>query len=169
MQMQNCSFLRFFAFGLSAGRGSAALLVAGFALAACGGDETTQVRSFSGGSATAEVRITSRPPLSLPPDYTRRPERGSDSAPGVASPSTSRPPVAGSGVVSGPPSTGQSALVSAAGPAAPADIRTRVNEDAQVEMTNRALTDELMSWQRPADQPRLIDNKSSKGFLSRIF
>jgi len=181
MQMHNCSFSRFFARrgsapGLPASahavaRASAVLLVAGLSLAACGGEDAAQVRGFSGGAAAAEVRVTSRPPLSLPPDYTRRPERGPDRAAdaSLAPPAGGRPAVPGSGTVSGPPSTGQSALLSAAGPAAPADIRVKVNEDVQVEMTNRALTDELMSWQRPADQPRLIDNKASKGFLSRIF
>ena len=165
MQMQNCSSPRFFAFWFMAGRASAVLLAAGLALAACGDDEA-QVRSFSGGAAAAEVRVGSRPPLSLPPDFSRRPERELDRAPESARPGPQGP---GSGTVAGPSSTGQSALLSAAGPAAPADIRVRVNEDAQVEMTNRALTDELMNWQRPADQARLIDNKSTKGWLSRIF
>ena len=133
-------------------------------LAACN-SETTMTRSFGQGTNTAdEQRITSRPPLSLPPEYTLRPER-----PGVVRPvaGPSGQPAPG---VPGRNSAGQSALLDAAGPAAAPDIRTKVNEDAQMETAVQGFTDQLMTFQRPPDQPPIIQRGSSSGgFLGRLF
>lgn len=146
----------------------AALVLAGLAvsLTACN-SETTMTRSFGqSGAAADELRVTSRPPLSLPPEFTMRPDR-----PGVIRPVAS--PAAGHGAASPspatPPSAGQSALLDAAGPAATPNIRTRVNEDAQLEAPDQGFTDLLMGWQRPDGQAPVIQRKSSGGFLSRIF
>jgi hypothetical protein len=134
-------------------------------LAACSNSETTMTRSFGQGTNTVdEQRITSRPPLSLPPEYTLRPER-----PGVVRP-VSAPPTSQQ-AASGPVSAGHAALLDAAGPAASPDIRARVNEDAQMESASNGFTDELMTFQRPPDQPAVIQrgSSSSGGFLSRLF
>lgn len=141
------------------------LASAGLLLAACD-SETAMTRNFSGGGApAAEVRVAARPPLSLPPQYTMRPDR-----PGVTRSSPAEPgdlPAFGGGA--GRASPGQAALMAAAGPEAAPDIRTRVNEDARLEFPDQGFTDQLMSWQRPPDQPPVIERESSKGLLGRIF
>jgi len=144
----------------------AACLGAGLTLflAGCNSD-TTMTRSFGQDSATgSEQRITSRPPLSLPPEYTLRPER-----PGVVRPVAGPADQAAPGTP-GRNSAGQSALLDAAGPAAAPDIRTKVNDDAQMETTVQGFTDQLMTFQRPPDQPPIIQRGSSSGgFLGRLF
>jgi hypothetical protein len=57
----------------------------------------------------------------------------------------------------GTPSPGQQALLAASGPAAPADIRRRVEADAAREQTDRSLTDELMFWRSPRDKSVMVD------------
>jgi hypothetical protein len=132
------------------------------ALAACGGDDVS--RSFGlTRDAPDEFQVTTRAPLSMPPDYTLRPPR-----PGAARPQemTSRQAaeatLAPQAALGGPPqggapSPGQQALLAATGPAAPADIRNRVAADAANEQTDRSLTDELMFWRTPRDKSILVD------------
>lgn len=147
------------------GRCALLFAVAALPLAACN-SETTMTRSFGqGGGSVDEQRVAARPPLSLPPEFTLRPDR-----PGVI-----RPVAAPSGPAAAAEarsSAGQEALLDAAGPAAAPDIRTRVNEDAQLETPSQGFTDHLMGWQRPSDQPALIQRgASSSGFLGmgRLF
>jgi hypothetical protein len=163
------------------GSGCALVLLGGLglSLAGCNAD-TSLARSFgqgSSGTPANELRVGSRPPLSLPPEFTMRPERPgvvrsipASPAPGQASASAAPRPGGGT-VTGGRPSAGQSALVDAAGPSAAPDIRTRVNEDAQMETPEQGFTDNLLSWQRPADQPPVIvrGSSGSGSFLSRLF
>jgi hypothetical protein len=132
------------------------------ALAGCGGGDVS--RSFSlTRDAPDEFQVTTRAPLSMPPDYTLRPPR-----PGAARPQemSSRqaaeaalvPQAAlGGAPQDAAPSAGQQALLAAAGPAAPADIRRRVEADAAREQTDRSLTDELMFWRTPKDKSVMVD------------
>jgi hypothetical protein len=48
---------------------------------------------------------------------------------------------------SGPPTPGQQALVEAAGRPPPADIRSRVDNDASLDAPSRSFTERLMFWQ----------------------
>ena len=143
----------------------ACLAGAAFALAACAAD-TSMTRNFGGGGAQPEdVRAGIRPPLSLPPEFTLRPDR-----PGVtrvAQPSAAQAHAAAAGT--GRVSAGQTALLDAAGPAATSDIRAKVNADVQLETPDQGFTDQLMGWQRPADQSPIIQRGSSKGLFGRIF
>ena len=131
-------------------------------LAACGNADSSLGRSFGqGGAAADEVRVTSRPPLSLPPEFTLRPDR-----PGVIRPIAAAP----AATPARPTSAGQEALLDASGPAATPDIRTRVNEDARMEAPAQGFTDQLMTWQRPPEQPAIIQRgPSSGGLLGRLF
>lgn len=131
------------------------------AMGACSNADSSLGRSFGQGSGGDEVRVTSRPPLSLPPEFTMRPDR-----PGVIRPVAAPQPTAPAARVS----AGQEALLDAAGPAAAPDIRTKVNEDARLESPDQGFTDQLMTWQRPAEQPPIIQRGSSSGgFLGRLF
>ena len=137
---------------------------AGLSLSACNAD-TSLARNFSqGGPAADELRVASRPPLSLPPEFTLRPDR-----PGVIRP-VPAPQGAAPAANTGRNSLGQEALLDAAGPTAAPDIRTKVNDDARMEMPDHGFTDQLMAWQRPPDQPPVIQRgSSSAGFLGRLF
>lgn len=132
------------------------------ALAACGNADSSLGRSFSQGGGSDDVRVNSRPPLSLPPEFTMRPDR-----PGVI-----RPVAAAQSPTQSPARTsaGQEALLDASGPAAAPNIRTKVNEDARLETPDPGFTDQLMTWQRPPDQRAIIQRGSSSGgLLGRIF
>ena len=108
--------------------------------------------------APDEFTVTTRAPLSMPPDFAIRPptpgaprpqERSaSASAEAALAPQTAMAPATA-------PSAGERALLSAAGPAAPADIRAEVNKQASLESGSRGLTDRLMFW-KAAPKPGVI-------------
>lgn len=117
-------------------------------LAACGEDVSRTIGLTR--DAPDEFTVTTRAPLSMPPDFTLRPPRPGASRPQELSErqqaeATLAPATAlGGQTVSMSP--GQQALVAAAGPAAPRDIRTKVDEDAQLDQPGRSFTDRLMFW-----------------------
>src|ERR1700710_1137672 len=91
--------------------------------------------------APDEYTVTTRAPLSMPPDYNLRPPR-----PGAARPQEQSErqqaaealvPQLALGAPQGSASPGQAALIQQAGPPAPSDIRRVVDQDA-----NRANADE---------------------------
>jgi hypothetical protein len=137
----------------------AALALAASLLAGCGSDLS---RSFGLVRDTPdEFTVTTQQPLSMPPEYSVRPP-----APGVARPQdqTTRqqaqealvPQTALAGEPTGQASPGQAALVQAAGPSAPANIRGRVNGDATAEAAqSHSFVDTLMFW-RPTRPPGVI-------------
>lgn len=106
-----------------------------------------------------EFTVTTRAPLSMPPDLTLRPPRpgehrpqeqtASESAEATLSPETAlNSPTAQA-------SAGQSALIAAAGGPAPADTRQKVEREAALDAPNRSLTDKLMFW-RKAPLPGVV-------------
>ena len=124
-------------------------------LGACSGDELSRNFGLSR-DAPDEFQVTTRAPLSMPPDYSLRPPR-----PGVARPQeiTQRQQAEAAlnpdALFTAPErsgSTGERALVAQAGPAAPADIRNKVDADSQLDNPPRAFTDRLMFW-KPAPPP----------------
>ncbi len=102
-------------------------------LAACSGDELTRTFGLTR-DAPDEFQVTTRAPLSMPPDFSLRPPQ-----PGAQRPQEMTqqqqaeaalvPDTVMMGAQSGPTSAGQQALVQEAGPAAPRDIRARVNSE----------------------------------------
>ena len=120
-------------------------------LAACGGDDLTRTFGLSR-DAPDEFQVTTRAPLSMPPDMTLRPPRPGATRPqemsqrqqaeATLAPDT----VLGTGPRTGM-TPGQQALVTAAGPAAPANIRNRVDNEAALDTPTRSFTDRLMFWQ----------------------
>lgn len=129
------------------------------ALAGCGDVE----RSFGLiHDSPDEFTVETRAPLSMPPDYALRPPE-----PGAARPQevTSQqaaeaalvPDTALGGTSSGPTTPGQRALVQQAGPAAPADIRAKVDAEAGLDHKPESLTDRLMFWKSAPVPGTVID------------
>ena len=101
--------------------------------------------------APDEFQVTTRAPLSMPPDFQLRAPR-----PGTARPQELTQQQAAEAVLvpqaaletqRGGPSPGQRALVAASGPAAPANIRREVDREAALDTPDRSFTDRLMFWQ----------------------
>jgi hypothetical protein len=118
-------------------------------LSACSGEDLTRNFGFER-NAPDEFQVTTRAPLSMPPNFDLRPPR-----PGAARPQeeSSRVgaeaalvPRAALGGASAPTSAGQQALVDAAGPTAPQDIRRKIDNEAALDQPDRTLTDRLMFW-----------------------
>ena len=129
-------------------------LAASLALAGCGDDLSRTIGLTR--DAPDEFTVTTRAPLSMPPDFSLRPPRPGASRPQELSErqqaeATLSPTAALGGTPAGT-SPGQSALVAAAGPAAPRDIRNEVDSEAQLDQPSRSFTDRLMFW-KPAPPP----------------
>lgn len=147
--------LRPFLIGLS-------LLATAPVLSACS-DNDSLTRTFGlTRDAPDEFQVTTRAPLSMPPDFTLRPPR-----PGVTRPQEL--PLAAQAEAALVPSAalrdrnagrsaGQQALVSAAGPSAPADIRNTVDEEAHLDRTP-SLMDRLLFWKQPDPPGTVVDAK----------
>jgi hypothetical protein len=137
------------------------LIPAVFGLQACSGDELTRTFGLSR-DAPDEFQVTTRAPLSMPPDFTLRPPR-----PGAVRPqeltqrqqaeATLAPDTLMGGNAPTAPTPGQQALVAAAGRPAPADIRARLDQEAALDTPSRALTDRLMFWQSPPPPGTSVD------------
>ncbi len=124
-------------------------LAASLVLAGCSGDELSRNIGLTR-DAPDEFTVTTRAPLSMPPDFSLRPPRPGASRPQELSErqqaeAALSPTTALTGAPAGT-SPGQQALVAAAGPAAPRDIRNEVDADAQIDSTGRSFTDRLMFW-----------------------
>jgi hypothetical protein len=134
--------------------------VAPLALAACGGD--TVQRTFGVGRQTPdEFQVTTRAPLSMPPDFMLRPPRpGAPRPQEMTAPQEAEATLAPQSALA-PRDTsttaGQQALVASAGPSAPANIRRQVDVDAASAETSRGFTEELMFWRKPEDKSVVVD------------
>src|ERR1700712_318209 len=126
-----------------------AALAGALGLAACSGDELTRTFGLTR-DAPDEFTVTTRAPLSMPPDFSLRPPRPGASRPQELSErqqamAALSPTTALGGAPTGT-SPGQQAIVGAAGPAAPRDIRNEVDAEAQLDQPSRSFTDRLMFW-----------------------
>lgn len=118
-------------------------------LTGCSGDELTRTFGLTR-DAPDEFQVTTRAPLSMPPDYQLRPPR-----PGATRPQELSSRQAAEAVLApdtalatsrAAPTRGQQALVAAAGPPAPADIRNKVDNEAALDTPPREFTDRLLFW-----------------------
>lgn len=107
-----------------------------------------------------EFTVTTRAPLSMPPDYTlHAPQPGAprpqeQSAPASAEAALVPQAVPGAGAAMSP---GQQAIVNAAGPPAPADIRSQVDAQAALDAPGRSFVDRLMFWKSPPLPGTVVD------------
>jgi Protein of unknown function (DUF3035) len=146
---------------------AAALACCTLALTGCG---TNLSRTFGlTRDAPDEFTVTTRAPLSMPPDFVVRPPQ-----PGAPRPQEQPAPVqaeqalvpqqalAGNGSGNGGSvSPGQKALVQAAGPTAPSNIRAEVNQSASADQPNQSFVNKLMFWRKP-DQPGIVVDPSKE-------
>jgi hypothetical protein len=131
------------------------------ALAGCGSTDISRTFGLNRDSPD-EFQVTTRAPLSMPPNYALRPPRPGEVRPQERSESQQAEALLAPQSVlasdqGGSVSAGQQALLSAAGPSAPANIRQRVNSDAAIDQTDRSFADKLMFWQATPDNSVLVD------------
>ena len=134
-------------------------LIAPLAVGACSSDVE---RTFGlTRDAPDEFTVTTRAPLSQPPDYTPVPPR-----PGAARPQELTTQQAAEAALApdtalsnpaGPDTSGQQALVSQAGPPAPADIRDRINAEQGLDVPRQGLSEKLMFWHDTPPAGTLLD------------
>jgi len=138
----------------------AAALAGLLGLGACSGDELTRTFGLSR-DPPDEFQVTTRAPLSMPPDYTLRPPRPGASRPQeLTQRQQAEAALVPDTVTAGPnagSTPGQQALVAAAGRPAPADIRNRVDQDAAIETQSRSFTDRLMFWKSTPAPGTVVD------------
>jgi hypothetical protein len=129
-------------------------------LAGCSGDELTRTFGLTR-DAPDEFRVTTRAPLSMPPDFSLRPPRPGASRPQEQSQrlqaEAALTPDVELGAGTGGSSPGQQALVQAAGPPAPSDIRARIDTDTTLDAPSRSFADRLMFWRSPPPAGTLVD------------
>jgi hypothetical protein len=138
-----------------------ALLVVAPLLAACGGSDLSRGFGLTR-DAPDEFTVTTRAPLSMPPDYALRPPQPGASRPQEVSISQSaQATVAGGSVLAAPvaggDSPGQDALLSAAGQPAPGDIRAKVDSEFAASAGDHSLAETLLFWQTPPKPGVVVD------------
>ena len=131
-------------------------------LGGCAGSELTRTFGLTR-DPPDEFQVTTRAPLSMPPDFAIRPPR-----PGAARPQEQSerqqaeaalvPQVElGGGPATAPMSAGQEALVQQAGPPAPADIRSRVDSESAKLEPDHSFAERLMFWRSPPPPGTVVD------------
>jgi hypothetical protein len=129
-------------------------------LAGCSGDKLARTFGLTR-DAPDEYTVTTRAPLSMPPDYNLRPPR-----PGAPRPQeqTERQqaqealvPQTALNAPQDNASAGQAALMQEAGPAAPSDIRREVDRDARYADNDESFIDKVLYWRKPDTQHVQID------------
>jgi hypothetical protein len=152
--------------GISRLRGQwpVALLLTGTALtlAGCSGNSDTLSRTFGlTRDAPDEFMVTTRAPLSMPPDFSLRPPRPGAPRPMEQSERTQAEealvPQTALGTPQGGDSAGQNALVQAAGPTPPAQIRQQVDSDARMQQADTSFVSKLLFWQTPPEPGTVVD------------
>ena len=98
-----------------------------------------------------EFTVTTRAPLSMPPDYTLRPPQPGAPRPQETSErQQAEAALAPDSVLNNAApadiSPGQQALLTSTGPAAPRNIRNQVDSEASLDRPSQSLTDHLMFW-----------------------
>jgi len=128
-------------------------------LAACGSGSDLARNIGLTRDAPDEFTVSTRAPLSMPPDFSlpapipgaTRPQE--QSAPAAAAAALS--PQTALATQNTTTSAGEAALLSAAGPNVPSSIRTQVDREASLEANNRGFTDRLMFW-KSAPPPGVV-------------
>jgi hypothetical protein len=141
----------------------AALLLTGtaFALTACGSSDTLSRTFGLTRDAPDEFMVTTRAPLSMPPDFALRPPRPGAPRPMEQSERNQAEealvPQTALGTTQGGDSAGQDALVQSAGPAAPGKIRQQIDADARMEQGSNSFVSKLLFWQTPTPPGIVVD------------
>lgn len=140
----------------------ATLALATLLLAGCSGSDLSRTFGFSR-DAPDEYTVTTQVPLSMPPEFTVRPPQPGAPRPQQISEQQQAeqalvPQTALTGTPTGEASPGQAALVQAAGPAPPANIRAQVNNAAATEaQQSESFVNTLMFWREPPPPGIVVD------------
>ncbi len=142
------------------------LLGGTIALAGCSGLGDTLSRTFGvTRDAPDEFSVTTQAPLSMPPDFNIRPPQPGAARPQEVSARTQAQqalmPQTTLSAQTDDMSAGQQALLAAAGPPAPANIRNEIAHDPTLNSTGGTFADRLMFW-RPAPQPGIVVNAAAE-------
>jgi DUF3035 family protein len=144
-------------------RPGGAILLASSLTLLVGCDSNSLTRTFGlTRDAPDEFTVTTRAPLSMPPDYNIRPPR-----PGAPRPQEQPerqqaeealvPQLALGTTAQASDSPGQEALVQQAGPPASGDIRAKVDQDARQAQANEGFIDQLLYWRKPDTAQAQVD------------
>jgi hypothetical protein len=145
------------------GRMLAASLLVGstLALAACGNGDTLSRAFGLTRDAPDEFLVTTRAPLSMPPDFSLRPPR-----PGAPRPMEQSErqqaeealvPQTALGTPQASDSPGQDALLQAAGPPVTNQIRQQIDADARMQQGSQSFVSKLLFWQKPTPPGIVVD------------
>lgn len=145
------------------GRLLAASALAGctLVLASCGNGADLSRTFGMTRDAPDEFMVTTRAPLSMPPDFSLRPPR--PGAPRPMEQSEERQaedtlvPQAALGTTQAGESPGQEALLQQAGPQVSNAIRAKVDADARLDAANNGFVDQLLFWRRTSPQGIVVD------------
>ncbi len=149
----------------------AACLATGLGVAGCSGEDLSRQIGITR-DVPDEFQVTTRAPLSMPPDFTLRPPSpGAPRPQELTAPQSAEAALApqtaigaadsrqtggqAGGQTAGGSSPGQTALLGALGKSAPADIREKLQHDAAVDSPGPGITDQLMFW-RKTPQPGVV-------------
>ncbi len=128
-------------------------------LSACGGTDNFARNIGLVRDAPDEFTVTTRAPLSMPPDLNSLPppvpgaSRPQEQSTRDAAAAAIAPQAALAPQVDTNASPGVQAFLAETGPKAPADIRTQVDRAAALERGTSSLTDKLMFWKDPPAPP----------------
>jgi hypothetical protein len=131
-----------------------AFLILGCTLLGLGGCSSDKLSRAFGLTRDApdEYTVTTRAPLSMPPDYNLRPPR-----PGTPRPQEQSERQQAEEAPQGSTSAGQAALIQEAGPAAPRDIRLQVDQEANRAASDDGFIDKLLYWRKPDTPHAQVD------------
>ncbi|HEX2941190.1 MAG TPA: DUF3035 domain-containing protein [Rhodopila sp.] len=108
-----------------------------------------------------EFTVTTRAPLSMPPDYNLRPPRPGATRPQEQSERQQAEqalvPQLALGAPKGDTSPGQEALMAEAGPSAPADIRKKIDQDAHMASADQGFIDKVLYWRKTNPEHVQVD------------
>lgn len=147
-----------------------AVLILPALLAACSDDDTRQFSATR--DRPNEDAARTLPNLSVPPSLSQRPAqsgvlRASDTTEAENAVRNQTQPTARL-ADGGNVSAGQASLLDASGPSAPANIRTRIDQEAALAQPDQGFADRLIFGDHSAPNGTIIQ-KTTRGFWSRIF
>lgn len=130
-------------------------------LAGCSGNDVSRTFGLVR-DAPDEFAVTTRAPLSMPPDYTLRVPQPGASRPQELNATNAGaaalvPEAALSANAARQVTPGEQALLGAAGPAPQANIRALVDRDAQLAQPDPGFVDKLLFWRSPPVPGTVVD------------
>jgi hypothetical protein len=137
------------------------LAASALTLSACSGSDSLSRTFGMTRDAPDEFMVTTRAPLSMPPDFTLRPPRPGAARPMEQSERTQAEealvPQTALGVPQAGESAGQEALLQEAGPPVSNQIRNQVDADARMQQADSGFVNKLLFWQRRQPAGIVVD------------